>query len=98
VLSDIGRAAGIDMFIAMSPDKSTIYPEKLNRSVRGYWRCRTESVAAVRRLMKLWAPMLIDHAEALLAEKARHPDVALYFTTDTHWSPYGAAVGLRHLL
>ena len=98
VLSDIGRAAGIDMFIAMSPDKSTIYPEKLNRSMRGYWRCRTESVAAVRRLMKLWAPMLIDHAAALLAEKARHPDLALFFTSDTHWSPYGAAIGLRHLL
>ncbi len=98
VLVDIGRAAGIDMFIAMSPDKSTIYPEKLSRSVRGYWRCRTENIAETRRLMKLWAPMLIDHAEPFLAEKARHPGVALYFTTDTHWSPYGGALALRQLL
>jgi hypothetical protein len=95
---DVGRAAGIDMVFSMSPDKSVIYPEALSATVRGYWRCRAESGAALRRLIAQELPDLIDHTEALRAEKARHPDIPLYFVTDTHWTRYGGAVALRHLL
>lgn len=98
VLMDIGRAAGIDMVMAMAPDKSTVYPEKLNPAMRGYWRCRVENSAAIRRLIKKELPGLIDHAEPLLAEKMRHPEIALYYRTDTHWTPYGGAIALRQLL
>lgn len=95
---DIGRAAGIDMVFSMSPDKSTIYPEALNAVARGYWKCRAENVAALRRLIARELPDLIDHTEPLRAEKARHPDIPLYFRTDTHWTRYGGAVALRQLL
>jgi hypothetical protein len=95
---DIGRAAGIDMVFSMSPDKSTIYPEALNATVRGYWRCRAENIAALRRLIARELPDLIDHTEPLRAEKARHPDIPLYFRTDTHWTRYGGTVALRQLL
>jgi SGNH hydrolase-like domain, acetyltransferase AlgX len=98
VLIDIGRASGIDLFVSLSPDKSAIYPEMLRTSVRGYWKCRIESIAAQRSLIKEEAPALIDHAEALLAEKRLHPDRQLYFATDTHWTPYGGAIALRQLL
>ena len=98
VLIDMGQAAGIDMIFSVSPDKSTIYPEMLNQRVRGYWRCRAQNVAALRRLIKQWAPAIIDHAEPILAEKQRHPEVALYDFGDTHWTPYGAALALRQLL
>jgi len=98
VLVDIGRASGIDLFVSISPDKSTIYPEMLRASARGYWKCRIESAAAQRRLIQEEAPALIDHAEALLAEKGAHPDRQLYFVTDTHWTPYGGAIALRQLL
>jgi hypothetical protein len=98
VLMDIGRAAGIDMVMTMSPDKSTIYPEALNATMRGYWKCRIENSAVLRRLIEQELPELIDHAEPLLAEKARHPDISLYYVTDTHWTPYGGAVALRQLL
>ncbi len=97
-LVGVGRAAGIDMFVSVSPDKSTIYPERLSQVMRGYWRCRAENVAALRRLIRRWAPMVIDHAEPMLEEKAHHPDRALFFMTDTHWSRYGAGLALRQLL
>ena len=86
------------MVLSMSPDKSTIYPEALNATVRGYWRCRVENSAALRRLIKRELPDLIDHAEPILAEKARHPDIPLYYATDTHWTPYGGAIAVRQLL
>jgi hypothetical protein len=95
---DIGRAAGIDMVFSMSPDKSTVYPEALSSTVRGYWKCRAESSAALRRLIAQELPDLIDHTEPLRAEKARHPDIPLYFATDTHWTGYGGAIALRQLL
>jgi len=98
VLVDMGRAAGIDLFVSIAPDKSTIYPEMLNQRMRGYWRCREQNIATLRRLMKRWMPEMIDHAEALRAEKAAHPERPLYYFGDTHWSPYGAAIALRQLL
>jgi len=98
VLIDLGRASGIDLFVSISPDKSTIYPEMLSAAARGYWRCRVESTTAFRQLIKQEAPALIDHAEPLLAEKALHPERQLYYVTDTHWTPYGGAVAVRQLL
>lgn len=95
---DVGRAAGIDMVMSMSPDKSTIYPEELSATMRGYWKCRIENGKTLRRLIKRELPELIDHAEALFAEKERHPDIPLYFVTDTHWTPYGGAIALQQLL
>jgi len=95
---DVGRAAGIDMVFSMSPDKSTIYPEALNAMVRGYWKCRAENIAALRRLIARELPDLIDHTGPLRAEKVRHPDIPIYFRTDTHWTRYGGAVALRQLL
>ena len=66
--------------------------------MRGYWRCRVENSATLRRLIKQELPDLIDHAEPLLAEKARRPDIPLYYVTDTHWTTYGGAIALRQLL
>jgi hypothetical protein len=98
VLVDIARSVGVEMIISMSPDKSTIYPEALNATMRGYWKCRVENSAALRRLIKQELPNLIDHAEPILVEKARHPDIPLYYVTDTHWTPYGGAIAVRQLL
>lgn len=95
---DVGRAAGVDMVFSMSPDKSTIYADALSSTVRGYWKCRAESSAALRRLIAQELPDLIDHTGPLRAERARHPDIPLYYVTDTHWTPYGGEVALRQLL
>lgn len=97
-LIDLSRAAGIDMIVSVSPDKSTIYPEMLNQTMRGYWRCRPHNGLLLRALMRDHAPRLIDHAPPILAEKARDPGRLLYYVTDTHWTPMGAAAALRQLL
>lgn len=98
VLMDMSRASGLDLRISLSPNKSTIYPDELNPLVRGYWRCQARNVAGLRRLFKSELPDMIDHAEPLLAERSRRPDIPLYFTTDTHWTPYGGAIAIRQLL
>jgi hypothetical protein len=98
VLTDMAEASGIDMFVSISPDKSTIYPEALSTMMRGYWKCRVENIAALRRIIKRELPLAIDHAGPLLDEKARNPGVRLYYATDTHWTPYGSAVALRQLV
>lgn len=98
VLVDLAQASSIDLRISMSPNKSTIYPELLSARMRGYWRCRLDNIATLRRLIKQELPTLIDHAEPLLAEKARHPEVPLYYSTDTHWTQYGGALALRQLV
>jgi len=98
VLVDIAQAAGIDMIVSISPDKSTIYPDALSPTIRGYWKCRIENIAALRRIIRREIPLVIDHADPLLAEKARNPDIPLYYATDTHWTPYGSATALRQLL
>lgn len=97
-LVDMARAAGIEMIVSLSPDKSTIYPDALSTTMRGYWRCRIGNIAAVRRIIGRELPGVVDHAGPLLAERARNPDAPLYYATDTHWTPYGSAIALRQLL
>ena len=98
VLIDMARASGLDMRIALSPNKSTIYPEQLNPYMRGYWRCQARNMAGLRRLYESELPDLIDHAQPLLAERIRHPEIPLYFTADTHWTPYGGAIAVHQLM
>lgn len=95
VALDLGKASGLDIIMSVSPDKSSIYPERLNQLWRYYWRCRLQSTATLRTLFKQEIPALLDHAQPLLAEKERHPDVPLFYRTDTHWTAYGAAVAFR---
>lgn len=97
-LIDLTRAAGIDMIVSISPDKSTIYPEMLNQTMRGYWRCQPRDGPLLRAMMRDHAPRLIDHALPILAAKAQDPGRRLYYATDTHWTPMGAATALRQLL
>lgn len=98
VLIDMAGASGLDMRVALSPNKSTIYPDELNPYMRGYWRCQARNLAGLRRLYKSELPYLIDHAQPLLAERTRHPEIPLYYQADTHWTPYGGAVAVRQLM
>lgn len=95
---DMARAGGVDVIMSVSPDKSAIYPEMLSDTWRAYWKCRPQNSATLRRLMKAEAPMIVDHAEPLLAEKARDPSIPLYYPQDSHWTVYGGEIALRHLL
>ena len=97
VMTDVAAAAGLRMFVSVSPDKSSVYPEYLHPLARGYWACKIESAANLRRLIAAEAPRVIDHGVPLLAEKAASNATNLFFHQDTHWSPLGAALALRQL-
>ena len=97
-LIDLGRASGLDLIMSVSPDKSSIYPEMLSGFSHRYWKCRLQNTATLQRLLRQEAPLMLDHAVPLLAQKARYPDIPLYYKTDTHWTPYGGTVALRQLL
>jgi len=97
-LIDLGRASGLDLIMSVSPDKSSVYPEMLSGFSHRYWKCRLQNTATLQRLLKQEAPLMLDHAVPLLAQKVRYPDMPLYYKTDTHWTPYGGTVALRQLL
>jgi hypothetical protein len=95
---DLAAAADIELYISVSPDKSSIYPEELLPAARRYWSCKPASAAAMRGALDRGRGRLIDHAVPILQAKARDPRAKLYFHTDTHWTPLGAAFALRQLI
>ena len=97
-LTEMANAAGLAMVVSVSPDKATIYPEKLLPTDRRYWNCKRENGKLWRRIAASEAPLLIDHAVPLLSAKHKDPKRQLFFHGDTHWTPYGAALGLRQML
>lgn len=95
---EVAAAAGVDVYVSVSPDKSSIYPEQLLPAARRYWSCKPAATEAMRRALAHRHPHLLDHAISILQEKARDPHAKLYFHTDTHWTPLGAAFALRQLV
>jgi hypothetical protein len=96
-LQDVAAAAGLRLVLSVSPDKATIYPEELRGVARAYWSCKAENAAAWRGIARQTAPRLVDHAEPILAAKRRTPAEPLYFFSDTHWTPFAAALARRQL-
>lgn len=97
VMTDMAAAAGLKMFVGISPDKSSVYPEYLHPMARRYWACKIDSAAALRRYIASEAPRIIDHAAPLLAEKAGAQATNLFWHQDTHWTPLGAGLARRQL-
>src|SRR4029079_13362060 len=48
VLTGMAQAAGLDMIVSVSPDKSSIYPDMLAPYYRQYWHCKERSAALWR--------------------------------------------------
>jgi hypothetical protein len=94
---DTAKAAGIELIVAISPDKASIYPEKLHPLAKPYWACKLENNRLWRTLLAQH-PRIIDHAIPILAEKQRDPQAKLYFLKDTHWTPFGSVWALRQLI
>jgi hypothetical protein len=98
ILTDMAEVSGLKLIVTVSPDKSWIYAEKLNPWFHTYWNCKKESSALWRRFLPSQAPRIIDHGSILLEEKAKRGHSKLFYHTDTHWTPYGAALAFRQLL
>jgi hypothetical protein len=87
---------GIRYIVLVCPNKPVIYPEFLPPAF-------ASKVTAQSPLQQLKAAMqsddlaIVDPSEALLRFKAAHPDIPLYFKTDTHWTQAGAFVAYQQL-
>lgn len=97
-LTDLAEVSGLKLIVTVPPDKSWIYGEKLSPWFRTYWRCKQQSSALWRTLLPSYAPRIVDHGSILLAERSKHGHPKLFYHTDTHWTPYGAALAFRQLL
>jgi hypothetical protein len=93
----VAKASGLELIVGISPDKGSIYPEKLHPLAHRYWSCKLQNSHLWRSLLAQH-PDILDHAVPILAEKERDPKAKLYFYTDTHWTPYGAAWAFRQLI
>jgi len=91
-------AAGIDVRVAIAPDKHGIYPERLGPAAGLPRACTDERRETVRAGMAdrpettvdLWAPVRAGAASA-----APEP---VYFAQDSHWTPTGALPAIRALV
>ena len=86
------KAQGIEYLVVVAPDKASVYPEHL----RGYPARHPplEPGPALARGLEARGVTCVNLLPALLAEKDRTPH-ALYFKTDSHWTPDGARAGYK---
>jgi alginate O-acetyltransferase complex protein AlgJ len=87
-------ACGKTAFIAIAPNKQSIYPDEL-RDGSAYPTSRLDDVLA--RLGPDARSMVIDPRPELRASKSRH-GVPNYFPTDTHWNDLGAFIAYQKIV
>ena len=92
------RESGREVVIAVPPDKSTVYPERLGDAVGRRYAC------AERNRREYWPLLERSREPALLALRAsmaaakRTTGDELYRSTDSHWNTVGASVAVRAIL
>jgi alginate O-acetyltransferase complex protein AlgJ len=79
-------AQGVELIVALVPDKVRVYSEHLGRPLPSYTRDRYDTFRRALLAQDLHAPDLLL---PLLEAKASQ---AVFLRTDTHWTPAGAAV------
>jgi SGNH hydrolase-like domain, acetyltransferase AlgX len=94
-MAAMAAAAGLPILFTVSPDKTTIHPEKLGTRAAFYAGCKTQNGKRWRELARRYAPQLLDHAAAIL--DPGNPKVPYFFTTDTHWNSRAMALAVRQL-
>ncbi len=83
---------GIPLLVVPTPDKHTLYPDYLPR-----WFTRRPKRTAMDQLIadsRLKGVEVVDVAKLLDASKSQLP---LFFLTDTHWTPIGAALAFNQI-
>ena len=83
---------GIPFLVVPTPDKHTLYPEHLPE-----WLERTPKSQAMNQLItgiRAKGVEVVDVREALAPSKDQYP---LFFLTDTHWTPVGAALAFNEI-
>ncbi|MEO1676012.1 MAG: hypothetical protein AAFR72_11400 [Pseudomonadota bacterium] len=90
----MARTVDIPVDISMSPDKATVYPDRLHPRSRWLTACHSANSTKLRTIMRARVPDLIDHYDAIIPHKGNDK---LYYQTDTHWTEIGATYALRQL-
>ncbi len=88
------KERGIDFAFVTVPNKMTIYPEYLPRSLNTVGQT-TKLEQLVTFFKENSAVKVIDLRPPLMAAK---PLNQLYYKTDTHWNYYGAFEAYKHIL
>ena len=75
---------GIAFYITISPNKNTIYPEKMHESfIEAPEKCLDVFIKYMKEHTTI---KIIELKEPLMAYKKEHPDEDLYSKWDTHWN------------
>lgn len=88
------HAAGVELLVAIVPDKSRVHPEHLGSAVA--WSAAKAPVHGdlLAELRTAGIPV-VDLAAALAATRAADPEHPLFFRADSHWLPRGALVAAQ---
>lgn len=85
---------GITFLVVLAPNKNTIYPEYVPEQIPVLGtESRFDQLLAY--LAQYGETPVLDLRPALLEEKQEHP---VFFSTDTHWNPYGALAATRAMI
>ena len=94
-IKDKAAENGIDVYVLICPNKSTVYsdyvPEKLAPAAE------TSRTKLVRYLAENTGLNVTDATDALIAARAEYGD-SLYYKYDTHWTQHGGYIAYRELI
>ncbi len=93
-LSDSYAQRGIKLLIVVSPNKNTIYPERVPDQIPVFGTT-SKLDQTVNYLRANGKTQIIDLRPALLAAKAERQ---VYYATDTHWNDYGAYIAYSAIM
>ncbi len=93
-LSDSYAQRGIKLLIVVSPNKNTIYPERVPNQIPVFGTT-SKLDQAVNYLRANGKTQIVDLRPALLAAKAERQ---VYYATDTHWNDYGAYIAYSAIM
>ena len=85
---------GIAFYLVIPPNKHTVYPEMLPKSIRKN-AAETRMNQLIAYLREHTDVAVIDVSAPLLREQAHHQ---VYYKTDTHWNSYGAYIAYTEIL
>ena len=87
---------GMTFYFMIAPNKNTVYPDKMMRSMKEGEQKRIDQVYDYLRANT--TVRCIDVRDALAAERATNPDVDLYYPLDTHWNNHGAFTAYQAMM
>lgn len=87
---------GMTFYFMIAPNKNTVYPDKMMRSMQEGEQKRIDQVYDYLRANT--TVKCIDVRDALAAERAANPDTDLYYPLDTHWNNHGAFTAYQAMM